>query len=71
MTMVHLCYLIVSKRRNGISRYHISYGVCLQAVKYYIRKTGLTIENNSSVYLTKTLKVIYSGHKGALLYYVV
>ena len=32
------------------------------------RKTEITIENNSSVDLIKTLKVIYSGQKGTRLY---
>ena len=36
-----------------------------------MRKTGIAVENNSSVDLIKTLKVIYSGRKGARLYYEV
>ena len=32
-------------------------------------KTGLTIDNNMSNHMIKTLKIIYSGQKGARLYY--
>ena len=44
---------------------------CVQAVKSYIRKTGLTVEKNKSTDLTKTLKIIYGAQKGARLYYEV
>ena len=37
----------------GISTDYITYTGCLQAVKCYIRKTGLNVENDSSVYLIK------------------
>ena len=40
---------------------------CVQAVKNYVRKTGLKVEKNKSIDLTKTLKVIYSAQKGASL----
>ena len=55
----------------------------MQAIKSYILKTGLTIDNDMSNYtgltidnnmsnlMIKTLKVIYSGQKGARLYYEV
>ena len=33
-----------------------------------MRKIGITVENNSSVDLIKTLKVSYVGQKGARLY---
>ena len=59
------------KETYGISADYITYTGCLQAVKCYTRKTGITLENNSSVDLIKTLKVIYSGRKGARLYYEV
>ena len=44
---------------------------CVQAVKSYIRKTGLTVEKNKSTDLTKTLNIIYGAQKGARLYYEV
>ena len=37
---------------------YITYIGCVQAIKSYIRKTGLTVESNSSTDLTKTLKII-------------
>ena len=57
------------KETFGISTDYITYIGCLQAVKCYVCNTGLTVKNNSSIDLIKTLKVIYSGHKGARLYY--
>ena len=48
---------------------YITYIGCVQAIKSYIRKTGLTVESNSSTDLTKTLKIIYSQQKGSRLYY--
>ena len=59
------------KEIYGISTDYITFTGCLHAVKCYIRKTGLTVENNSSVHLINTLKVIYSGQNGARLYYEV
>ena len=35
----------------------------------YTRKTGLAVNSNKSIALTKVLKVIYSVKKGAKLYY--
>ena len=67
MTMV----LHFFKETYGICTDYITYIGCLQAVKCYIQKTGLTVENNSSLDLTKTRKVIYSGQKGARIYYEV
>ena len=49
----------------------ITYIGCVQAIKSYICKTGLTVESNSSTDLTKTLKIIYSQQKGSRLYYEV
>ena len=48
---------------------YITYIGCVQAIKSYRRKTGLTVESNSSTDLTKTLKIIYSQQKGSRLYY--
>ena len=48
---------------------YITYIGCVQAIKSYIRKMGLTVESNSSTDLTKTLKIIYSQQKGSRLYY--
>ena len=48
---------------------YITYIGCVQAIKSYIRKTGLTVESNSSTSLTKSLKIIYSQQKGSRLYY--
>ena len=48
---------------------YITYIGCVQAIKSYIRKTGLTAESNSSTDLTKMLKIIYSQQKGSPLYY--
>ena len=48
---------------------YITYIGCVQAIKSYIRKTGLTVDSNSSTDLTKTLKIIYSQLKGSRLYY--
>ena len=50
---------------------YITYIGCVQAIKSYILKTGLTIDNNMSNHMMKALKVIYSGQKGARLYYEV
>ena len=54
-----------------INTNYITYIGCVQAVKSYIRKTGLTVEKNKSTDLTKTLKIIYVAQKGARLYYEV
>ena len=67
MKMVRLCYLKRLKKYTELIR--ITYIGCVQAIKSYIRKTGLTVENNSSTDLTKTLKIIYSQQKGSRLYY--
>ena len=56
------------KEKYGINTNYITYIGCVQATKSYILKTGLTIVNNLSYYMIKTLKVIYSGQKGARLY---
>ena len=48
---------------------YITYIGCVQAIKSYIRKMGLTVESNNSTDLTKTLKIIYSQQKGSRLYY--
>ena len=48
---------------------YITYIWCVQAIKSYIRKTGLTVESNSSTDLTKTLKIIYIQQKGSHLNY--
>ena len=48
---------------------YITYIGRVQAIKSYICKTGLTVENNSSTDLTKMLKIIYSQQKGSRLYY--
>ena len=50
---------------------YITYIGCVQAIKSYILKTGLTIDNNMSNHRIKTLKVVYSGQNGARLYYEV
>ena len=39
---------------------YITYTGCVQVIKSYIRKSGLTAESNSSTDLRKTLKIIYS-----------
>ena len=56
------------KEKYEISIDYLTYIGCVQAIKCYILKTGLTIGNNLSYYMIKTLKVIYSGQKGARLY---
>ena len=64
--------VILFKRFKEIYRIntdYITYIGCVQAIKSYIRKTGLTVESNSSTDLTKMLKVIYSQQKGSRLYY--
>ena len=57
------------KERYEINTDYITYIGCVQAIKSYILKTGLTIDNNMSNHMMKALKVIYSGQKGARLYY--
>ena len=64
--------LMLFKRFKEIYRIntdYITYFGCVQAIKSYIHKTGLTVESNSSTDLTKTLKIIYSQLKGSRLYY--
>ncbi|WP_419609554.1 reverse transcriptase family protein [Thiolapillus sp.] len=58
-------------QKYDINTNYITYIGCVQAVKSYIRKTGLTVEKNKSTDLTKTLKIIYGAQKGARLYYEV
>ena len=64
-----ICFAFMSstcfKEHVWNSTYYITYIGCLQAVKCYVCKTGLTVENNSTIDFIKTLKVIYSGQKGA------
>ena len=50
---------------------YITYTGCVQAIKSYIHKSGLTAKINSSTDLTKMLKIIYSRQKGSRLYYKV
>ena len=52
------------KETYEINTDHITYIGCVQAIKSYILKTGLTIDNNMSNHMIKTLKAIYSGKKG-------
>ena len=59
------------KEKSEINTDYITYIGCVHAIKRYILKTGLTIDNNMSNHMIKTLKVIYSGQKGARLYYEV
>ena len=59
------------KEKYGINADYITYIGSVQAIKSYILKTGLTINNDMSNHMIKTLKVIYSGQKGARLYYEV
>ena len=59
------------KEKYEINTDCITYIGCVQAIKSYILKTGLTIDKNMSNHVIKTLKVIYSGQKGARLYYEV
>ena len=59
------------KGKYQINTDYVIYIGCVQAIKRYILKTGLTIDNNMSNHMIKTLKVIYSGQKGACLYYEV
>ena len=64
--------LMLFKRFKEIYRIntdYITYIGCVQALKSYIRKTGLTVESNNSTDLTKTLKIIYSQQKGSRLYH--
>ena len=56
------------KEIHRINTDSITYIGWIQAIKSYIRKTGLTVESNSSADLTKTLKIIYSQQKGSCLY---
>ena len=51
---------------------HIFYYIytgCIHAMKGCIRKTGLAVNSNKSIDLTKVLKVTYSVKKGATSYY--
>ena len=59
------------KEKYEINTDYITYIGCVQAIKSYILKTGLTIDNNMSNHMIKTLKIIYSGQKCARLYYEV
>ena len=59
------------KEKYEINTDYVIYIGCVQAIKRYILKTGLTIDNNMSNHMIKTFKVIYSGQKGACLYYEV
>ena len=59
------------KEKYGINTDYITYIGCVQAIKSYILTTGLTIANDMSNHVIKTLKVIYSGQKGARLHYEV
>ena len=55
------------KEKYEINTDYIAYIGCVQAIKSYILKTELTIDNNVSNHMIKTLKVIYSGQKGTRL----
>ena len=57
--------------KYDINTNYITYIGCAQAVKSFLRKTGLTVEKNKSTDLTKTLKIDYSAQKGARFCYEV
>ena len=59
------------KEKCEINTDNITYISCVQAIKSYFLKTGLTVDQNMSNHMIKTIKVIYSGQKGARLYYEV
>ena len=59
------------KEQYEINTDYTTYIGCVQAIRSYILKTGLTIDNNMSNHMIKTLKVIYTGQKDARLYYEV
>ena len=59
------------KEKYGINTDSMTDIGIVLAVRRYIRKTGLPVHNNGSDHAIKTVKVIYSGHKGARLYYEV
>ena len=56
------------KEKYGINIDYTTYTGCVQAIKCYTLKTRLTIDNNISDHMIKTLKAIFSGQKDARLY---
>ena len=56
------------KETFGIKTDYITYTGCVQAIKSYIRKTEITVEDKNSAYLIKTLNTIYNQQKGSRLY---
>lgn len=57
------------KEIYGINTNYLTYIGCIQAIKSYIRRTGLDIESNKSSKLSKVLQFIQSSMKGARSYY--
>ena len=65
--MKMVCFMLFKRFKEiyRVNMDYITYTGCVQAIKSYIRKSGLTTD------LTKMLKIIYSCQKGSCLYYKV